>query len=60
MKSESAGEGNTSSQKFPESAIKALTDMGLNRAGAEAELQKCGGDVQRAIVRLLARSLKPQ
>lgn len=60
MESESTGEGNASGQKFPESDIKALTDMGLNRASAEAELQRCGGDVQRAIVKMLARSLKPQ
>lgn len=56
--SNEASGGVGSTQQFSESDLKKLTDMGFSRAISVEELRKCNGDVQRAIVKLLARSLK--
>lgn len=39
-------------------SIQKLLDMGFSRTDAEKELQSCGGNVEMAIIKLLARNLK--
>ncbi|XP_003383659.1 PREDICTED: desumoylating isopeptidase 1-like [Amphimedon queenslandica] len=46
------------SQSFPESDILKITSKGFSRSEALKELDKCNGDADKALVCLLARSLK--
>ncbi|XP_039265402.1 protein DDI1 homolog 2-like [Styela clava] len=58
--------GATSSQQgdsvnmVSESDLKKVMDVGVTREIAEKMLRECDGDAQRAIIKLLARSLKPK
>ena len=45
-------------QSFPESDILKITSNGFSRSEAIKELDKCNGDADKALVCLLARSLK--
>ena len=45
-------------QSFPESDILKITSKGFSRSEAIKELDKCNGNADKALVCLLARSLK--